>query len=357
MKHLYPSKTVSLEKAYILVLGRNVVQSQYQSEKIRSPFQTICVATPKEADSWMQQHCPAVIIADYDLLAEQNFSWLRQLRSRAVYRLAPVIAVCRQSDQLDSKAALQAGVDDWCTTDASISALINRGQQLQRLKQQMALGTSINSQAPSRKDRWEGIKRLVDILAAASILIISSPLLLLIALAIKLESRGPVIYRSKRVGRNYRIFDFLKFRSMYIDAEQRLAELQHLNQYSDGQQPTFVKLKNDPRITRVGRIIRKTSLDELPQLVNVLQGDMSIVGNRPLPTYEAAQLSTDYAAERFLAPAGITGLWQVTKRGKDDMSVEERINLDIEYSKKHSFWFDLKIIFMTLPAMLQHENV
>jgi lipopolysaccharide/colanic/teichoic acid biosynthesis glycosyltransferase len=143
---------------------------------------------------------------------------------------------------------------------------------------------------------------------------------------------------------------------MYVNADQRLQELKSQNQYG-GEEVAFVKIKNDPRITRIGRIIRKTSLDELPQLINVLKGDMSLVGNRPLPLYEAEQLCTEETAERFSAPAGITGLWQVTKRGKDNMSVSERVNLDIEYSRKTSFLFDLKIVFKTLPAMLQHENV
>jgi lipopolysaccharide/colanic/teichoic acid biosynthesis glycosyltransferase len=186
----------------------------------------------------------------------------------------------------------------------------------------------------------------------------ASPVLLLTALLIRLESRGPVIYRSKRAGRDCREFDFLKFRSMYPDADRRLKELQHLNQYKNaGDGVTFMKLKNDPRITRVGRFIRKFSIDELPQLINIIRGDMSLVGNRPLPLYEAKQLTQDDFAERFLAPAGLTGLWQVTKRGKDDMSVKERMNLDITYAKKYSLAMDLKIFFKTFGAFIQKENV
>jgi lipopolysaccharide/colanic/teichoic acid biosynthesis glycosyltransferase len=170
-----------------------------------------------------------------------------------------------------------------------------------------------------------------------------------------LESRGPVIYHSKRVGTGYQVFDFLKFRSMYNDADQRLKDLMKFNQYAeDG---LFVKFNNDPRITIVGKFIRKTSLDELPQLINVLKGDMSIVGNRPLPVYEAELLTRDLWAKRFLAPAGLTGLWQVTKRGKNNMSSEERINLDVTYAENHSFWYDLKIMFKTPFALIQDENV
>jgi len=120
----------------------------------------------------------------------------------------------------------------------------------------------------------------------------------------------------------------------------------------------FFKMANDPRITKVGRILRNTSIDELPQFINVLKGDMSIVGNRPLPLYEAELLTTDQWSKRFSAPAGITGLWQVTKRGGSNvMSADERKQLDIEYADNFSFWYDIKILLKTIPAMLQHENV
>ena len=119
---------------------------------------------------------------------------------------------------------------------------------------------------------------------------------------------------------------------------------------------TFVKIKNDPRVTRIGRFIRATSLDELPQLFNVLKGDMSLVGNRPIPLYEAERLTSDLHAARFFAPAGITGLWQVTKNCRNNISEEERKLLDNEYARSYNFWMDLRIILKTLPAVFQHEN-
>lgn len=244
-------------------------------------------------------------------------------------------------------------------------------------------------------------KRVFDILFSSLALIGLSPLFLLVYLAVKMESKGPAFYYSLRVGTGYTIFKFYKFRSMYTGADAKLKELKHLNQYNnvesaienensrmaaidlavDGQPllyadgevlteeqakrkkkakegATFIKVKDDPRITRVGKFIRNTSIDELPQLVNVLIGDMSIVGNRPLPLYEAEKITTDQFSLRFLAPAGITGLWQVTKRGKGgEMSEEERMELDNSYAKQYGSWSDIKLILKTIPALLQKENV
>jgi len=201
-------------------------------------------------------------------------------------------------------------------------------------------------------------KRAFDILVSAIALLLLSPVFLLIALLIKLESRGPIFYIAERAGRGYRIFNFYKFRTMHRDADQKMNELTHLNQYNtDPVGPIFFKINNDPRITKIGAFLRNTSLDELPQLFNVFLGDMSLVGNRPLPLYEAATLTTDDYAARFMAPAGITGLWQIKKRGNKDMSVEERINMDIDYAARCNFVTDLWIIANTPSALLQKENV
>ena len=241
------------------------------------------------------------------------------------------------------------------------------------------------------------LKRILDITISFLVLLMISPVLLATVIAMKLESKGPVFYISKRVGQGYRIFDLYKFRTMFTDADKKLDDLKHLNQYSDGlnvedtvcpyctedsacspllfhdgeeicenlyirrkkleNQGTFVKIVNDPRITKVGKFLRNTSIDELPQLINVLKGDMSLVGNRPLPLYEAEQLTKDEASLRFAAPAGLTGLWQVTQRGKGEVTPEERIQLDNDYAKSYSVLFDLKIMLMTIPALFQNENV
>lgn len=261
-------------------------------------------------------------------------------------------------------------------------------------------------------------KRLFDIIFSGLAIILLSPVFIITAIAIRLESPGPILFKSKRVGTNYTVFDFLKFRSMYSDAEKRLKEVAKAagNQYAEKEEEeskatitaplgdeaemammalgmesdmmisdeevmlvgddfvvsesdfnkqkeddinnAFVKIENDPRVTKVGRFIRKYSIDELPQLFNILKGDMSIVGNRPLPLYEAEKLTVDSSIDRFMAPAGLTGLWQVEERGKGgNMSAEERKQLDITYGQTYNFVLDMKIIFRTLTAFIQKDNV
>lgn len=201
-------------------------------------------------------------------------------------------------------------------------------------------------------------KRLFDIVVSSILLLIALPLFILIAIAIRIESKGPIFYNSRRAGRGFRIFKFYKFRTMIVNADKKIEQLAHLNQYGDSAKGAqFFKIANDPRITRIGRFLRNTSLDELPQLFNVLKGDMSLVGNRPLPLYEAATLTTNDFVERFMAPAGITGLWQIKKRGKSDMSVEERINLDISYARKSTLLYDLWIMAQTPGALIQKTDV
>jgi lipopolysaccharide/colanic/teichoic acid biosynthesis glycosyltransferase len=209
-------------------------------------------------------------------------------------------------------------------------------------------------------------RRLLCLVLAALLVIILGPLLLLIAILIKLDSPGPAIYTQERVGsrrrrtRNgrtiweVRTFTFYKFRSMYRDADPSLHK-EYIRQFCDGHAATDgeagarFKLGNDPRVTRLGRIIRKTSLDELPQLFNVLKGDMSLVGPRPLPTYEVAHYKDAYY-ERFAALPGITGLWQVRGRGR--VPFEEMIRMDIEYARSASLGLDLWLLLFTVPAVI-----
>jgi lipopolysaccharide/colanic/teichoic acid biosynthesis glycosyltransferase len=201
-------------------------------------------------------------------------------------------------------------------------------------------------------------KRAFDILASSILLLIAFPIFVLIAIAIKLESRGPILYNAKRAGRGFKIFKFYKFRTMVLNADKKIETLAHLNQYDHSTKGAkFFKIANDPRVTKVGKFLRNTSLDELPQLFNVLKGDMSLVGNRPLPLYEAATLTTNEFVERFMAPAGITGLWQIKKRGKAEMSVDERIGLDISYARQANLLYDFWIMAQTPAALLQKSDV
>jgi lipopolysaccharide/colanic/teichoic acid biosynthesis glycosyltransferase len=242
------------------------------------------------------------------------------------------------------------------------------------------------------------IKRMFDILISVFALVVLSPLLILTAIAIRIESKGRVLYTSKRIGANYKPFDFYKFRSMYPNADKRLKEVTHLNQYDveeevelicpkcaklpEGElcspayyygdericenmvikrqnaKKAFLKIQNDPRITKIGKFIRNTSIDELPQLFNVLKGDMSIVGNRPLPVYEAYAITKSHWARRFCAAAGLTGLWQVELRGRGGfMSEEERFVLDNFYAQNNSFWGDVQLLLKTFPAIFQKTDV
>lgn len=328
-------------------------------------------------------------------------------RIRRAYPCVYTILISEPLEKEEKIPYLKAGVDCIISKDISqedlariVAVATHFVEKKGRVKTQPS-----DSLAVFKLPLW---KRLFDIALSGTAILFLSPLLLLTALAIRLESKGKIIYKSKRVGSNYNVFDFYKFRSMYQDADRRLAEYKKLNQYAAPETPeetddglsaaeqemlrnineasesgvllfsdtlstsekdylkskrqersnAFFKLENDPRITRVGRFIRKYSIDELPQLFNILKGDMSVVGNRPLPLYEAELLTSDEYIYRFMAPAGLTGLWQVEKRGgAGKMSAEERKQLDIRYARNFSFALDMKIIFKTFTAFIQKEDV
>lgn len=252
-------------------------------------------------------------------------------------------------------------IDDMMVvSDHNRASLIRKVNFLKKVKSAIfndAGDRAVETSLREVSDKTAFVKRGFDIVISSSLLLALSPILLMVVVAIRLESKGPVFYIAKRAGRGYRIFNFFKFRTMSVGADQKIKEMAHLNQYNTtGEGPVFIKIDNDPRITRVGNFLRKTSLDELPQLANVLIGDMSLVGNRPLPLYEAASLTTDEWSKRFMAPAGMTGLWQIKKRGKKEMSIEERISLDIDYADRYSFLYDLWIMANTPSALIQKTN-
>ena len=332
----------------------------------------------------------------------------------------PEVYIILLTDKLsdeERKVYQKCGINDTINKEASITELNKKVQFISA--RESILFNNQNAKYKILKFKIPLWKRAFDIIVSAMAIFFLSPVFIITAIAIKLESKGPVVFKSKRVGTNYTIFDFLKFRSMYVDAEQRLKEVSKgHNQYAEKEEEedtkstvitsplgeeaeqqmfdmgmesemmisdeeimlvgddfvvaesdfnkkkeeeinnAFVKVENDPRITKVGRFIRKYSIDELPQLFNILRGDMSIVGNRPLPLYEAEKLTVDTSIDRFMAPAGLTGLWQVEERGKGgNMSAEERKQLDIIYGQTYNFALDMKIIFRTLTAFIQKENV
>jgi len=336
------------------------------------------------------------IFCDLEMKGVNAFHFFKEIYQTIYFRGIPFIILTNEKvDKELIKRGLSYKIDDIIQKPINIEKIERRLKFLKKFKSKKTAYDEVASNNELKIPLW---KRVFDIIFASLAILFLSPLFLIVMIALKLESKGPVFYSSKRVGMGYKIFDFYKFRSMYVDADKRLKEVAHLNQYNDGidddkkseilekepnlntdtvliaddevipeaefllkqkdkKEKAFVKIKNDPRITKVGRFIRKTSIDELPQLFNVLKGDMSIVGNRPIPLYEAEVLTSDAYSKRFLAPAGITGLWQVTKRGKSDMSNEERKQLDNTYAETYSFWGDMKLLLKTVTALMQTEDV
>lgn len=201
-----------------------------------------------------------------------------------------------------------------------------------------------------RTDWKMGIKRLIDVIVSGLALLLLSPLLAIIALAVRLTSPGPAIFVQERVGFNKRRFQMFKFRTMVIDAEQRMAEIEHLN---EAQGPVF-KIKKDPRLTPIGGFLRKTSLDELPQLYNVLKGDLSLVGPRPMSVRDFERFDEFWFNRRFTVRPGITCIWQVS--GRSNTSFEQWIQQDLDYIDNWSLALDLKILFKTIPAVLRGDG-
>ncbi|MDA3906848.1 MAG: sugar transferase [Bacteroidales bacterium] len=328
------------------------------------------------------------------------FSLYNHMRLRNLLNRIPFIVIA-QSFEFDSRAlARYHNVDDYYALPLDIERLETRVEFLKKYKAEY-LALDLKKTFEKYKNqpyKTPFLKRTFDILMSGGAILVLSPILLFTALAIRLESKGKVFYSSRRVGANFHEFDFYKFRSMYPDAEKRLKEVEHLNQYQKNTvgdecprcrhlpedlycsavlkqddnteiceyfyfkrknaKAAFLKIENDPRITKVGKFIRNKSIDELPQLFNILIGDMSIVGNRPLPVSEATAITKSRWSRRFETAAGLTGLWQVELRGKDgEMSEEERFELDNKYAKINSFWGDIILILRTLKIFIQKGSV
>ena len=388
---------------YYIYIGNNRIIIDHLSKVTGGMF--VAVSSSQKAakviDGIRERYNISILYEQTDV-READCIEITYLRKR--YPRVYITLITEALEPEHRKSYLQAGVNNTLPPHAEENSIQHMNAYLKARKESKLKEFSETHRKVLNTFRLPMWKRTFDILFAGTAVIILSPILIGTAIAIRMESKGKVIYKSQRVGSNYQIFDFLKFRSMYTNADKRLKELNALNQYqieeveSSDEGPeirfddlagtpdeeetllisadfvvseqdflkqkekaknnTFVKLENDPRVTRVGRFIRKYSIDELPQLFNILKGDMSIVGNRPLPLYEAEQLTSDAYIDRFMAPAGLTGLWQVEKRGgAGKLSAEERKQLDIKYARDFSFWLDMKIIFKTLTAFVQKENV
>lgn len=404
-------------KKHILYIGSNDnLISQFKALQPQVEIYN-CINTLEAADWIMKNELPFSVVCENELagVSGSNFhkTFIEQFDKNKVtpFILCVLSDITKEDEKELKKSAFIQKIDDIYFKPIKVETIYNRISFLITLKEKKTAQGGNTKQSKIKIYKPPISKRLFDITFASLALLAASPILLICIIAIRFESKGKVYYISKRVGTGYRIFNFLKLRSMYPDADQRLKEFEGLNQYTNKsavetekstttledlkdepnninspketmlfgddttikekthiqslkskQESTFVKFENDPRITKVGQIIRKLSIDELPQLINVIKGDMSIVGNRPLPLYEAELLTTDGWTDRFNGPAGITGLWQVEARGKSSkMSPEERKELDNKYAEiansKYSFFKDIWIILRTIPAVFQKENV
>lgn len=223
--------------------------------------------------------------------------------------------------------------------------------QVARISLSQVQGIPLLTMEPVAQDPQQLLaKRVFDLTLTVLALPLFIPIFLVVALAIKLDSAGPVFFVQKRVGLRKGLFPMFKFRSMYVDAEERLEEIEHLNEANG---PIF-KMQDDPRVTKVGRFIRKTSIDELPQLINVLRGEMSLVGPRPMSQRDVKLFDRGVQRKRFSVQPGLTCLWQVS--GRSNLPFEKWLELDLEYIANWSFWLDIKILFRTIPAVLKFNG-
>jgi len=301
---------------------------------------------------------PEIILLEVDERGE-CFDLIERLKNNALFSGLIIVLLSLSNDKSLKLDAMRLKVHDFYIYPFNISDLRERLNFLVKFKLIKPKLLEISREVDIKYSMPTG-KRFMDLFISGLMILFLSPVMLAVVIAIKLGSKGPVLYKSKRVGTGYKIFDFYKFRSMRTDADKMLVELSTQNQYANedgGTKAAFVKIKDDPRVTKLGKFLRNSSLDELPQLFNILIGDMSLVGNRPLPVYEAEMLTSNEWSMRFLGPAGLTGLWQITKRGKADMSERERKKLDNFYAQNYSFWLDWKILIRTVPAVFQKEKV
>ena len=336
-------------------------KSAYLLKELPSTYFTNKFDTLEELHHFLNEQSiltlPDIMIIETD--PQGNcFEFIKKIKANPLWRDLIIVLISPERHKDWKSRALQLKVHDFYIIPFPIENLLERLNFLVKFKLIKPQLSALEDADVTYKLPLE--KKIFDFIVSAFGILILSPILMLTAIFIKMESKGPIIYKSKRVGAGYKIFDFYKFRSLRMDADMQLEELAELTRYVREEHPptesTFVKLKDDKRVTRVGKFIRRTSIDQLPQLFNVIKGDMSLVGNRPLPLYEAEMLTSNEWSQRFNGPAGVTGLWQIKSRGKKDISARERKKIDNFYASKYSFWFDLEIMIKTVPVIFHKEK-
>jgi lipopolysaccharide/colanic/teichoic acid biosynthesis glycosyltransferase len=377
-----------MEKTKIVIyLGENHLPTKWQHALRDSSLTYFHVTSKDLLPDFIRKNSQYEIVAillDWQVNAAGSFIGLIQ-RLRVIKAEIPIIAILENAS--DAVGIRSTGIDDFIYKSTELSLAMDLIQDLHKVQELS------NRPAPQLMAAYKMpiIKRLFDIVLSSVLLLLLSPIFLIIALFIRFESKGPIFYAAARSGTGFRVFPFYKFRSMFVNADQQISKVKNMYVeeapmekvesnsrpaetllFSDKgfipeqefqtellkkQENPFFKVQNDPRVTKVGKFLRNTSLDELPQLLNVLFGHMSIVGNRPLPLYEAEQLTSDEWIKRFMAPAGITGLWQVSERGTIRVKESKRRYLDNAYADNYTLLSDIQILWKTLPAALQRENV
>jgi lipopolysaccharide/colanic/teichoic acid biosynthesis glycosyltransferase len=380
-------------KKKLLIIDDNEMLLGLMNHCYNEVFELFLCQSLKEANDILKNGLfPDAIVTDLNLPDEDGKGFISYLKTNPLYLNIPLIVLSGEEKSQSRIECLKLGADDYVVKPFHPEEL-----QLRIEKQLSAVPASaaLNVEGNSKNDSENGNfltpkssfrKRAFDIFVAGAALLVLSPILLIVAILIKLDSKGPVFFFSKRIGAGYKVFELYKFRTMRSGAEKEIKNMAHLNMYetetqevnvetngnliddsgwkneenlldAQNQKSAFLKFKNDPRITKLGAFLRNTSIDEIPQLINIIKGDMSLVGNRPLPLYEAEKLTKDDSIARFLAPAGLTGLWQVTKRGQGELSAKERQDLDNTYAYRHDWKFDLTLIAKTVPALFQSEKM
>ena len=354
-----------MDMLYYIYIGSNRVTIDHLSKITGGMFMAVssCNKAAKVIDGIRERYNTSILYEESTPQKDsQNITFLHK-RFPRVY----IILITEGLQKEHRKLYLQAGVNNTLSPMASEESLLQMVKFLRLRKEHKLQEFSQSHRKIFNTFHLPVWKRIFDILFAVAVLIVLSPILIATAIAIRVESKGRVIYKSQRVGSNYQIFNFLKFRSMYTNADKRLKELNALNQYKieeelTDEQPDIrfddltgtseeeaTLLISDDFVISEEDFLKKKAQEKQNTFVKI---------ENPLPLYEAELLTSDAYIERFMAPAGLTGLWQVEKRGgAGKMSAEERKQLDIKYAQEFSFWLDMKILCKTLTAFVQKENV